>query len=228
MSGALTSFGRGRGGGDEGHLWPAPARAFSLSLQCAPSRLLSCFFPAPTQQGASLPAFRSFHQTHFFWWPSFPGTDEAHTCPGCFAWRPARGWHTTPVTSLSPPPHTRQRGGGSSKAGVTAGYQPVGPVPRPQPQALVPPQASGRSPRTSVSLAERLIPFSQSSWGKSRKWPAWRRGVGAGGLAEMTSGGPFLKETPRTSPTGFPRGIMARLGKSGWSEPAGSPTASWA
>lgn len=58
---------------------------------------------------------RPFHQTHFFWWPSFSGTDDTHTRPGCFAWHPARGWHSTPVTSLSLLLSTRQRGRGSTR-----------------------------------------------------------------------------------------------------------------
>lgn len=47
------------------------------------------------------PSVKPFCQAPFFWWPSFPGTDDTHTRPGCFAWQPARGWHSTPVTSLS-------------------------------------------------------------------------------------------------------------------------------
>ena len=85
-------------------------------------------FPAPSQQGATLPSFKSFHQTHFFWWPSFPGTGDAYTCPGCFAWHPARGWHSTSMISLSPPLNTRQQGGRSARAGVTAGIQRVDPL----------------------------------------------------------------------------------------------------
>lgn len=72
---------------------------------------------------------KSFRQTHFFRWPSFSGTDDTHTRPGCFAWHPARGWHSTPVTSLSLPLNTRQREGGSTRTKVTAGFQYVTPIP---------------------------------------------------------------------------------------------------
>ena len=106
-----------------------------IPSQCRPGPSLSgpssagfyAVFPAPSQQGASLPSFKSFHQTHFSWWPSFPGTGDAYTCPGCFAWHPARGWHSTSMISLSPPLNTRQQGGGSARAGVTARIQQVDP-----------------------------------------------------------------------------------------------------
>lgn len=71
---------------------------------------------------------KSFRQTHFFRWPSFSGTDDTHTRPGCFAWHPARGWHSTPVTSLSLPLNTRQREGGSTRTKVTASFQYVNPI----------------------------------------------------------------------------------------------------
>lgn len=45
-----------------------------IPSQCRPGPSLSgpssagfyAVFPAPSQQGASLPSFKSFHQTHFF------------------------------------------------------------------------------------------------------------------------------------------------------------------
>lgn len=221
MSGAFTSFGRGRGGEDEGASLSSASSGF-LSLVLATAGFYSGLFPAPIQQGASLPSFRSFHQTHFFWWPSFPGTDDAHTCPGCFAWRPARGWHATPVTSPSPPPSTGQKGGGSARAGVTTGCQHIGPIPRPNPRCWC--------PHKPLSL-----PGPQFSWQKGSCCSASQLGrnrenslPGGRGMTEVTLGGPFWKETARTLPTGFPRGIMVCLGKSGWSVPAGSPTASCA
>ena len=55
-------------------------------------------------------------------------------------------------------------------------------------------------PPTSVSRAERLIPSCQPAWKKESRLPGGR------GMARVTLGGPFLKEPPRTSPTGFPRG----------------------
>lgn len=79
--------------------------------------------------------------------------------------------------------------------------------PAPLPWPLLPPQAA-RPPQTSVPLAGRLD-HSASQLGRNREncLPGGR------GMAEVTSGGPLLKETPRTSPTGFPRGIMVHLGK---------------
>lgn len=49
--------------------------------------------------------------------------------------------------------------------------------PAPLPWPLLPPQAA-RPPRTSVSLAGRLIPFSQPAWKKWRKLSARRQGDG--------------------------------------------------
>lgn len=144
-------------------------------------------FPAPSQQGATLPSFKSFHQTHFFWWPSFPGTGDAYTCPGCFAWHPARGWHSTSMISLSPPLNTRQQGGRSARAGVTAGIQRVDP--------LLPSLAS--SPQPTLAPGILTSPFALPSHlsfpgGKAhtilsasleeRKQAAWRQGDGQGDL----------------------------------------------
>lgn len=77
------------------------------------------------------------------------------------------------------------------------------------------------------------LPRPQFSWQKDVYHSASRLGrsrenrlPGGRGMTEVTSGGPFLKETTRTTPTGFPRGRMVCLGKSGWSVPAGSPTVS--
>lgn len=123
---AFTSFGRNRVGRMRGI--PSQRRP-GPSLSGPSSAGFYAVFPAPSQQGASLPSFKSFHQTHFSWWPSFPGTGDAYTCPGCFAWHSARGWHSTSMTSLSPPLNTRQQGGGSARAGVTAGIQWVDPLP---------------------------------------------------------------------------------------------------
>lgn len=147
-------------------------------VSSAHCRSFMLVFPRPHSVGASLPSFGSFHQTRFFWWPCFPGTDDAHTRPGCFAWRPARGWHSVPVTSLSPPLNTRpkKKKGGSGRAGITAGIQHVDSIPCFPPRSLVPLQSSP-SPQTSVSLAERLIPFRQhgrnreNSLPRGRGWP---------------------------------------------------------
>lgn len=70
--------------------------------------------------------------------------------------------HSTPVTSLSPPPNPRQRGGGSARAGVTARIQQVAPLPSPPSTPWCPPQVPLPS-QISASLAERLGPFSQSA-----------------------------------------------------------------
>lgn len=171
-----------------------------IPSQCRPGPCLSgpssagfyAVFPAPSQQGASLPSFKSFHQTHFSWWPSFPGTGDAYTCPGCFAWHPARGWHSTSMISLSPPLNTRQQGGGSARAGVTARIQRVDPLP-PFLAILAPAHAGPWHPckplcpaprQTSVSQTEGLIPSCQSAWKKESRLPGGR------GMATVTLGGP--------------------------------------
>lgn len=76
-------------------------------------------------KGASLPSFKSFHQTHFSWWP-FPNLSDAYTCPGCFclALSTWLALHVYDIT-VTPPLNTRQQGGGSARAGVMAGIQQV-------------------------------------------------------------------------------------------------------
>ena len=111
------------------------------------------------------------------------------------------------MISLSPPLNTGQQGGGSARAGVTAGIQRVDPLP---PSLVILPATHAGPwyphkhlrppPPTSVSRAERLIPSCQPAWKKESRLPGGR------GMARVTLGGPFLKEPPRTSPTGFPRG----------------------
>lgn len=127
MSGTLTSFGRSRVWKGEGHPFSVPAGASSLS---GPHCNRDLFPSSRPYSARCLPSsVKSFRQTHFFRWPSFSGTDDTHTRPGCFAWHPARGWHSTPVTSLSLPLNTRQREGGSTRTKVTAGFQYVNPIP---------------------------------------------------------------------------------------------------
>lgn len=129
---------------------------------------------------------KSFRQTHFFWWPSFSGTDDTHTRPGCFAWHLARGWHSTPVTSLSLPLNTKQREGGSTRTRVIAGFQTV---------ILFPLGRDGStdcfSPQAFVFLTEGLLSFSQLGWNK------WETSLPRGrGMADLTAGGPLLDKSP--------------------------------
>lgn len=55
----------------------------------------------------------------------------------------------------------------------------LSPAPNPGPWC---PHKPPLPPQTSVSLGERLIPFSQSAWKKYRKWPAQRQRDGRGDL----------------------------------------------
>lgn len=127
MSGTLTSFGRSRVWIGEAHPFSVPAGAFSLwsSLQ---QRFILVFPPL----SGKVPPFlcQVFPPDSLLSGrPSSSGTDDTHTRPGCFAWHPARGWHSTPVTSLSLPLNARQREGGSTRTKVTAGFQYENPIP---------------------------------------------------------------------------------------------------
>lgn len=123
-------------------------------------------FPAPSQQGASLPSFKSFHRTHFFWWPSFPGTDDAYTRPGCFAWRPTRGYalHTCDITVTPAEPQAKRRwecegrSHSQDSAGCSSPFSPLHPlVPPTGPSTFPDLSFPGRKAQTiqPVSLEER-------------------------------------------------------------------------
>ena len=84
-------------------------------------------------------------------------------------------------------------------SGLILSFLPLHPPRNPR-WPLVSSQAPSPCPPTSVSRAERLIPSCQPAWKKESRLPGGR------GMARVTLGGPFLKEPPRTSPTGFPRG----------------------
>lgn len=94
------------------------------------------------------------------------------------------------------------------------------PLASPPPARLLVPPRAPLPPQTSVTLAERLIPFSQSAWKKRENSLPGGRGV-----AEVTSRRLFWKEMPRTSPTGFPgkgsSGYFGEIGMgcAGWSAP---------